>query len=139
MKRRSRRPSFGVAAAVVPPDELDEHALAVREPWPRLTRLTAPAAPNKSTALTAEEVAIGSCASIGEAFRALPLEAHFASMRSRVCVAIAHRHAPDHFDVVLAVAAMLFAVLRQSVLQEPGCIVSPLSNVGVDIESSTLL
>ena len=51
--------------------------------------------------------------SIGEAFRALPLEAHFASMRSRVCVAIAHRHAPDHFDVVLAVAAMLFAVLRQ--------------------------
>ena len=62
MKRRSRRPSFGVAAAVVPPDELDEHALAVREPWPRLTRLTAPAAPNKSTALTAEEGAIGSCA-----------------------------------------------------------------------------
>ena len=60
-------------------------------------------------------------------------------MRSRVCVAIAHRHAPDHFDVVLAVAAMLFAVLRQSVLQEPGCIVSPLSNVAVDIESSTLL
>ena len=45
MKRRSLRPSFGVAAAVVPPDELDEHALAVREPWPRLTRLTAPAAP----------------------------------------------------------------------------------------------
>ena len=62
MKRRSRRASFGVAAAVVPPDELDEHALAVREPWPRLTRLTAPAAPNKSTALTAEEGAIGSCA-----------------------------------------------------------------------------
>ena len=56
------RASFGVAAAVVPPDELDEHALAVREPWPRLTRLTAPAAPNKSTALTAEEGAIGSCA-----------------------------------------------------------------------------
>ena len=56
---------------------------------------------------------IGSCASIGEAFRALPLEAHFASVRSRVCVAVAHRHAPDHFDVVLAVAAMLYAVLRQ--------------------------
>ena len=47
-----------VAAAVVPPDELDEHALAVGEPWPRLTRLTGPAAPNKKTALTAEEVAI---------------------------------------------------------------------------------
>ena len=56
---------------------------------------------------------IRSCASIGEAFRALPLEAHFASVRSRVCVAVAHRHAPDHFDVVLAVAAMLYAVLRQ--------------------------
>ena len=48
--------------AVVSPDELDEHALAMGEPWPRLTRLTAPAAPNKSTALTAEEGAIGSCA-----------------------------------------------------------------------------
>ena len=56
---------------------------------------------------------IRSCASIGEAFRALPLEAHFASVRSRVCVAVAYRHAPDHFDVVLAVAAMLYAVLRQ--------------------------
>ena len=65
--------------------------------------------------------------SIGEAFRALPLEAHFASMRSRVCVAIAHRHAPDHFDVVLAVAAMLFAVLRQCAAKA-GCIVSALSN-----------
>ena len=54
-----------------------------------------------------------SCASIGEAFRALPLEAHFASVTSRVCVSVAHRHAPDHFDVVLAVAAMLYAVLRQ--------------------------
>ena len=52
------RPSFGVAAAVVPPDELDEHALAVGEPWPRLTRLTGPAAPNKKTTLTADEVAI---------------------------------------------------------------------------------
>ena len=92
-------------------------------------------------------VAIGSCASIGEAFRALPLEAHFASMRSRVCVAIAHRHAPDHFDVVLAVAAMLFAVLRQCAARA-GLHVhrvfvspprSPLSNVAVDIESSTLL
>ena len=59
MKRRPSRASFaGVAAAVVPPDELDEHALAVGEPWPRLTRLTGPAAPNKKTALTAEEVAI---------------------------------------------------------------------------------
>ena len=36
MKRRPNRVSFGVAAAVVPPDELDEHALAVGEPWPRL-------------------------------------------------------------------------------------------------------
>ena len=52
------RASFGVAAAVVPPDELDEHALAVGEPWPRLMRLTGPAAPNKKTALTAEEIAI---------------------------------------------------------------------------------
>ena len=58
MKRRPSRPSFGVAAAVVPPDELNEHALAVGEPWPRLTRLMAPPAPNKTTALTAEEVAI---------------------------------------------------------------------------------
>ena len=35
-----------------------EEAGFVREPWPRLTRQTAPAAPNKKTALTAEEVAI---------------------------------------------------------------------------------
>ncbi len=65
---------------------------------------------------------IRSCASIGEAFRALPLEAHFASVTSRVCVAVARRHAPDHFDVVLAVAAMLYmdyAVLRQCACKLP--------------------
>ena len=80
---------------------------------------------------------IRSCASIGEAFRALPLEAHFASVRSRVCVAVAHRHAPDHFDVVLAVAAMLYAVACASA--PASCIVSALSKMAVDIERSSPL
>ena len=113
------RASFGVAAAVVPPDELDEHALAVGEPWPRLTRLTGPAAPNKKTALTAEEVAIveadaAACLACGATIVSM-----FASDIEPAYVAAVRRPPCDRLAAHVAAAAHSPAQARRAADQRP--------------------